>query len=83
MKQYVFWISSTELLAFVISTSLLFSLREYAVFCFYLPHFIRCVAGFFIYNTMPKPDEMMKEIKRAVDAENKFSKNVASSAMAI
>jgi len=32
---------------------------------------------------MPKPDEMMKEIKRAVDAENKFSKNVASSAMAI
>jgi len=32
---------------------------------------------------MPKPDEMIKEIKTAVDAENKFSKNIAASANAV
>jgi len=60
IKQYFFWISSMELLAFVVSTALLFSLREWETFALYIPHFIRCVAGFYIYNTMPRPDVMMK-----------------------
>jgi len=80
MKQYFFWVSSIELLAMIVSTTQLFEFDEYAVFALYIPHFIRCYAGFYIYMMLPNSDHIMKDVKHKVDAENKLSRGIASSA---
>lgn len=69
VKQLFFWISFTELVAFVVSAVLLLSIERHAVFVLYFGHFVRSIAGFFIYNSMPKINEFMKDVKSNIDAD--------------
>ena len=69
VKSLFFWISFTEMVAYVLSVVLILSIGRLAVVFLYFPHFVRSVTGFFIYNSMPKIHEFMKDVKANVDTE--------------